>query len=150
MTLLHFLLLHKHEAKTSRTRALPSCTGDIRFLVSFGSSANTEAEGFMTSSVTSLQEEIGMFWLHVWAVLPSSIFIYSPCFWMKQSTCCCLEVLLIRSDSGLGARPQQADSAILWGRADWQVLGGVKTSGSLMPSCRLKKRVEVVTLLFLV
>lgn len=47
-------------------------------------------------------------------------------------------------------RPQQWNSAILQGLADWQVLGGVKTLGSLMPSWRLKKRVEVVTLLFLV
>ncbi|TNN25711.1 hypothetical protein EYF80_064158 [Liparis tanakae] len=47
------------------------------------------------------------------------------------------------------ARPQQWDSAILSGRADWQVAGGVKTSGSLMPRSRSKKRVEVMTLLFL-
>lgn len=55
------------------------------------------------------------------------------------------------SERGGGSRrPQQRNSAILLGLADWQVLGGVKTSGSLMPSRRLKKRVEVVTLLFLV
>lgn len=49
---------------------------------------------------------------------------------------------------GPQSEAQHPRSSILSGRAAWQVLGGVKTSGSLMPSCRLKKRVEVVTLLF--
>lgn len=41
---------------------------------------------------------------------------------------------------------QEQSSLILSAQAVWQVLGGMNTEGSLMPSCMSKNRVDKITL----